>query len=116
MRTRGFVVVAALWPSLTLAQTDPPPIIDMHLHALPVQMFETAGQTMCIGGIAFVTEDPGAALESAADAYTCENTVTAARTDVELRAQTLDVMREHNIIGVASGPLSTVRTWRVSVN
>lgn len=114
MKIRSFVMLTFLWSSVALAQSDPMPIIDMHVSALPVQQLGGPGQTICLNGTTWMAANPGAPVESSADTFQCENPVTGVRTDTELRQQTLDQMREHNIIGVISGTLASLRAWRAA--
>ena len=88
-----FLLAASIWPRLAAAQTSidsrRPPIIDMHLHAYPLDD-RTPPAVNPVTGLPSV-----------------------AGTSVELRDSTLAALERYNIVkAVASGPPETVNEWR----
>ena len=99
-----------------LAQDPPPPIIDMHLHALPADAQGPPPQVVCSPFEDLPYFDPA---ESYPDVFAgfaanggCRSSVTGSATDEDLMTETLAVLERRNIIGVTSGPLEMVERWR----
>jgi uncharacterized protein len=79
-----------------------PPIIDMHMHAMPVDFYGKPPAKMCAPQN-FPWADP---LDSTADFMTCIGpTFRAGATDDEVIRRTVAVMTEYNVTGVISAPL-----------
>jgi predicted TIM-barrel fold metal-dependent hydrolase len=93
-----------------------PPIIDMHLHALPADAQGPPPLAMCTPISPMPTWDP---VEPFGDAFLeiyknppCDDPIWSPTTDDELRTRTFDVMDKLNVIGVVSGPVEHVAEWR----
>jgi len=93
MKRIFFFLLSVIQGSYLIAQTLPeekPPIIDMHLHAFPANVWGNPAPT----------------------SWAPKNQ-PAARTDEELLQKTLVMMEQYNIIkAVTSGPLEYVYKWR----
>ena len=90
-----------------------PPIIDVHLHALPANWFGAPPQRVCTGDVTFPGFDPRdtAALSRF---HACSAPLWSPTTDDAIMKQTLAIMERYNVIGVASGPMDVVRRWRAA--
>ena len=106
-----------------LAQSSPPPIIDVHLHAFTADMMGPPPVAACPA----TTHDPYARLGlwDGREAYSafvgrllrnppCRTPIWSPRTDDENMRRTLDVLRRRNIIAVASGVPAIVDRWRAA--
>jgi predicted TIM-barrel fold metal-dependent hydrolase len=106
--------VAALEAPAT-AQDAPkqrPPIIDMHLHALPAKGWPGGPSRVC-PGMDFAAFDPREKWNPNHWWETCPNPLIAPATDEELLREILAVMDRYNIVLAAtSGPLEHVRRYR----
>jgi hypothetical protein len=92
-----------------------PPIIDMHLHALPAAWAGPPPQRLCAKDATLLGWDPH---ESATvnRFITCSAApITSPMTDEALMRGTLAVMERYNVIGVTSGPIAYVRRWRAAL-
>jgi len=95
-RILAFAVLAI--PVILLAQAGPPagrrpPIIDMHLHALPANTFGPPGQPNPATG------KPSAAI-----------------TDDQIRQQSLEALRKYNVVrAAASGTSENVARWKAAM-
>lgn len=118
MRTPGVIAATAIAVNVltVAAQGTPvrrPPIIDMHLHALPADWFGAPPQRVCTGDVTFPGFDPrDSALLSRFHA--CSHPLWSPKSDDAIMRQTLAVMERYNVIGVASGPMDVVRRWRAA--
>ncbi|MGE9310319.1 amidohydrolase family protein [Niabella sp. CJ426] len=101
-----------------LAQNKVLPVIDMHLHALPADFDGPPPIGMCAPFEHWSVRD---AKQSGQEYYV--NTLTknlfcggqhflSATTDDSLLHETLKVMQQYNVYGVASGPFQVVQKWR----
>ena len=105
MRGLGFVIGLAV--SLLIAQVHGQPtavrapIIDMHMHAMPVEFYGKPPAKMCAPQN-FPWVDPR---DSTSDFMTCIGpTIQAGATDDEVIRRTVAVMTEYNVTGVISAP------------
>ena len=105
MRGLGFVIGLAV--SLLIAEVHGqptaarPPIIDMHLHAMPVDFYGKPPAKMCAPQN-FPWVDPK---DSTADFMTCIGpTILAGATDEAVIRRTVAVMTQYNVTGVVSAP------------
>jgi hypothetical protein len=104
---RGFGFVAGLAVSLLIAEVHGqptaarPPIIDMHMHAMPVDFYGKPPAKMCAPQN-FPWVDPK---DTTADFITCIGPmIQAGATDDEVIRRTVAVMTEYNVTGVISAP------------
>jgi predicted TIM-barrel fold metal-dependent hydrolase len=119
--TLGFVwitvVCVAALGAPTAAQDLPkqrPPIIDMHLHALPAKGWPGGPSVIC-PGMEFAAFDPRAKWDPNHWWETCPNPLVASATDEELLREILAVMDRQNVVLAAtSGSLEHVRRYRVA--
>ena len=94
------------------AQKKPPPIIDMHLHALPAKGWPGGPSIIC-PGMEFAAFDPRGKWDPNHIWETCPNPLVAPATDEELLREILAFMDRCNIVLAAtSGPLEYVRRYR----
>ncbi len=111
----GLVTLAALLLTLQVgAQTTlPPPIIDMHLHALRAESQGPPPLGFCTGAPFPAGSNTQPWAETFLDWFKhppCANPIWSPTTDAELRDRTLAVMRRRNVYGVASG--GRLEDWR----
>ena len=116
VRGANVVTMLVLMPLAALAQRAPgrrPPIIDVHLHALPADWFGRPPQRICTGDVTFPGHDPR---DSAVLAlfHACSAPLWSPTSDADLMRRTLAIMDQYNVIGVASGPIDVVRRWRAA--
>src|SRR5713101_7820633 len=89
-----------------------PPVIDMHLHALPAVGWP-GGQSFFCPGQDFAAYDPATKWDPNHIWETCPNPLYPVTSDEELLKQILAVMDRYNIVLAAtSGPLEYVRRYR----
>jgi hypothetical protein len=105
-----YILLAILlsWKLAGFAQQgSPPPIIDVHVHANPISGTSTAGESIVTNVESFLTMTfPRARNGSASGLIAGHDTLPGARTDDEFTERILSILREHNIIAVASGALA----------
>jgi uncharacterized protein len=90
-----------------------PPVIDMHLHALPAAVGWPGGPSFFCPGQDFAAYDPSTKWDSNHMWETCPNPLYPVTSDEELLKQILAVMDRYNIVLAAtSGPLEYVRRYR----
>lgn len=111
---RRALATLLLATSLTALADEPVhggPVIDMHLHALPMDELPP-GVPACPGDqrLLIPTIDPKAELDFASF-VTCDRPIFAAKDDADLRDRTLAELRRHDVRrAVTEGPL--VAEWR----
>lgn len=92
------------------------PILDMHLHALPVVSQGPPPLALCIPPGPAPAWDParpfGESMMVGMKEPPCPDPVWSPATDAALMEATLEVLRRRNIIGVLSGPMPRVAAWR----
>lgn len=103
--------------SVAAAFCQPPPIIDVHLHAEPVNEFGEIGLATCPGdaGKSWPAANPGSRSVTRASLEACPNPIRASRTDEELLAATKALLEKYNITGVLSGSEELVSQWTASL-
>lgn len=114
MRWMGTLLAVAA--SATTIAAKPPPIIDMHLHAMPAD----ANGPPPLGLCAPFSEFPLADFDrSWADTFIawqkeppCPDPVWSPRTDEALMQESIAVLARRNVYGVLSGAPERVREWR----
>ncbi|MCG9973273.1 amidohydrolase family protein [Christiangramia crocea] len=89
-------------------QEQPLPVIDMHLHAIPVDMNGPPPVAICAPPTEMPVWDQskpwGETFVGLAKQPNCENAIWSPETNEELLKQTLERMEENNVYGVTSGP------------
>ncbi|MBD3646444.1 MAG: amidohydrolase, partial [Pseudomonadales bacterium] len=116
LRTRFASLFCAMLclPVVSLADR-PPPIIDVHLHAVPVDSQGPPPATVCAPFRRFPVSDPrenyGATFATLADNPDCLNPIRSPTTNDELMERTLAILETRNIIGITSGPPELVEKW-----
>ena len=97
------------------AQTRPP-IIDMHLHALPIDAQGPPPQTICAPMSTFPAWDPktnyGEVFANVGIDPGCANPIVSPMTQDEVMEESLAILEELNIFAVTSGPPPLVQRWR----
>jgi predicted TIM-barrel fold metal-dependent hydrolase len=92
--------------AINAAQTVPPPIIDMHMHAMSADDQGPPPLGLCPGET-FPPPEPGRPWADTFTAWTkkppCSNPVWSPPTDREVMERSLAVMRRRNVFGVVSG-------------
>lgn len=114
---RSLLMVALLLLSWTaLADDRPPPIIDMHLHALPLEGTE-AEVPMCAGPQRLPRWDQQQPYGASMGHFfftreDCQAKVPPAGSQQALMEESLAVLERRNIFAVTSGPLPLVTAWQ----
>lgn len=105
-------------PGLAAAQTGPqrPPIIDMHLHAVPADSQGPPPLFLCAPFSTFPPWDPaqpaGEWFQQIIKKPPCASPIRSAMTDDELRDRTLAILEKWNITAVTSGVPRMVDEWK----
>jgi predicted TIM-barrel fold metal-dependent hydrolase len=108
-------ILLAAGMSLPIGAEDPArPIIDMHMHAIPVTAFGK-DRKFCPGDIrkTFPGIDPSTEYTQQ-DLEDCPNPLLPPESDDALLDRTLRIMEQYNITGVLIGDVETVSRWRQS--
>jgi predicted TIM-barrel fold metal-dependent hydrolase len=107
---RARLVPALVFLPAALAGQAPPPILDMHLHAMRADAQGPPPMGFCMAPASFPTVNAGAAWGDAFLQWfkqpSCADPVWSPRTDEEVMERTLAVMERRNVYGVTSGPLT----------
>jgi uncharacterized protein len=100
------------------AEKQPPPVIDMHLHAWPADAQGPPPLALCPGQLQIPAWDQR---QTWPDTFggliknpPCASPVWSPKTDDELRAQTIAVLNRRNVIALTGGPPSFVAAWRAA--
>lgn len=92
------------------------PIIDVHLHAYPADGNGPAPNAVCVGAAANLeydlTEPWPVVFGRMTQNPSCDDPILGPATDEEVRDQTIEAMRKHNVVGVLSGQPDEVAAWR----
>ena len=104
MKAMLSILLGVLVAAPSLAQ---PPIIDMHLHALPAGFAGPEPTAQCVSPVTLPASDQR---EPFAETWTrrlaqppCDDPVWAPRTDEAIMRETIEAMNKLNVVGVASG-------------
>ena len=91
------------------------PILDMHLHALPVSFGGPAPTAQCVSAAiprpASTKESYGATWQKHLGNPACSSPVWSPATDEEVKSQTVEAMKKLNVIGVVSGTPERVQQY-----
>jgi uncharacterized protein len=94
------------------------PIIDMHLHAMPIDSFGPPPHGNCPNYPDTLVWDPRQKLLDFLISYTknppCAHPVWSPTTDEDLMNQTLEILERRNIVAVTSGPSEFVFRWKAA--
>lgn len=89
-------------------QSQPLPVIDMHLHAVPVDMNGPPPVAICAPPLEMPTWDQtnswGETFLNISKNPNCDNAIWSPKTNEELREKTMEALEKYNIYGVTSGP------------
>jgi uncharacterized protein len=103
------------------AQTPRPlPVIDMHLHALPVGSYGPPPVGMCAPFSHWSTRDPKQPgmsyyMDVVTNKLHCRGkSFSSPTTDPALMQETFAVMKKYNVYGVTSGPFQYVQQWKTA--
>lgn len=114
----GFLLIVSSCPLWGQSVKKNLPIIDMHLHAIPYTDQGPPPVTIGAPYRDWSAQDPkqgggmGYMNQLLKSSSMCANCLTSASSDDALRNQTIRLLKKHNIIGVASGPMPYVRRWQ----
>lgn len=116
MRTLVLLPVLLLSIAVSAASQERPPILDMHLHALPADAQGPPPLGMCTPIDPMPVWDPAQSYAAVFLALfkdpPCPDPVWSPTTDEEVMTQTLEILERRNIIAVVSGPPGLVEAWR----
>ncbi|MDX1501542.1 MAG: amidohydrolase family protein [Thermoanaerobaculia bacterium] len=89
------------------------PIIDVHLHALPIDFAGPPPRRICAPYDPYPVWDPRQDYAETVEELeaSCEHSFLSPLTADEVMRRTFAVMDAHNVIGIASGPLEQVERW-----
>lgn len=114
VRVFPVVLTLALVPGSALAQ-DRPPVLDVHVHALPADHQGPPPVGMCTPISEFPAWDPatpwGQTYLAMMKDPPCDDPVWSPETDEELMRRTIEVMERRNVVGVLGGTPERVTTW-----
>ncbi|RYZ98018.1 MAG: amidohydrolase, partial [Moraxellaceae bacterium] len=113
MKTKNLFIAISIWlvPLCVVAQSRLP-IIDMHLHAFPMNEVPP-GIPACPGdqNVLVPTIDPNKELDFA-DSFQCRNPIFSAKDDADLRDGTLAALRKYNVRrAMTEGSVERVTEW-----
>ncbi|MGK7311513.1 MAG: amidohydrolase family protein [Candidatus Longimicrobiales bacterium M2_2A_002] len=98
-----------------LEAQERPPILDMHLHAMPADAQGPPPLAMCTPIGQLPAWDPRQPWPETFIGMlkqpTCDDPVWSPTTDAEVMTRTLDVMERLNVVGVVSGPPPVQERW-----
>lgn len=116
MRFPVVCLLVSVLASLAHSQT-PPPIIDVHLHAVAADSEGPPPIAMCTP-MRMPVWDPARPYNETfmklLKEPSCEDPVWSPLTNEELRQQTFEVMERRNLFGVTSGTAERVRDWKAA--
>lgn len=96
-------------PSSTAVQELPPPIIDVHLHALRATDQGPPPLAFCLPTVQWPAWDPQRPWPEQFMEWmknpNCEDPIWSPTTDEALMRKTLEILERRNVIGITSGPL-----------
>lgn len=108
MRSQPLPLALSLLLPLSAAGQQPPPIIDMHLHAVAAASQGPPPLALCAGAGNFpVPADARSWPETFMRALKnpdCPRPMWSPESDAEVMRRTLEIMERRNVIGVTSGP------------
>lgn len=113
---RRIAVILLFTQSILAVASDKPPIIDMHLHAISAGMDGPESTGFCAPYLEHLPPLDGS-LSPAESWMTffqeppCENPIWSPKTDEELLRESLEIMADHNMIGVVGGSFDEVNVW-----
>lgn len=101
------------------ANTVPPPIIDMHFHALGAADQGPPPTTICAPYESWAILDPSQPIEAYLKDFLvdpkCSHRITSPKTDAELLKRNIEALNRSNVIAVASGTAAKVEEIRAKV-
>ncbi len=107
MRSLATALMIVAFPAA--AQKAPPPIIDMHLHAFAADANGPPPRAICPGLGEFPVwnqvDSWPVTLTSFLQKPPCADPIWGAKTDDEVMAQSIEILKRRNVIAVTSGPL-----------
>lgn len=118
MRPKWLCYALLAIPCISLSQTVPDPIIDMHEHAVPADNNGPPPVFQCAPATVYPPWDP----KTGPIAYaiqilktpSCLHPLRSALTEDELMNRTLQILRQRNITAVTSGPTDLITTWKAA--
>jgi len=111
-----FVALAVALGAPTRAE-EPPPIVDVHLHALPADSQGPPPQAICAPFTSWPWRDPRlspeqfAAFEFKEEGRWCAKALWSPLTDGEVLDRTLEILRRRNVRAVVSGNSASLDRW-----
>lgn len=112
-RTLSWIVcvVACLGSAVAAGAQEPLPIIDVHVHALPVNGQGPPPVAICAPMAYLPTATTGSAYPKAWQEPACDDPIWSPDTDAALMSGTIEVMNRLNVYGVLSGTPARVTEW-----
>ncbi|GAA3749450.1 hypothetical protein [Terriglobus aquaticus] len=105
----------ALLVCATVFAQQPAPIIDVHVHANPVDSAGPPPSAICAPYDRWPAWDPKDGMQNYAGVVAvhppCAKPLLSPRTDAELMQQTLQILKARNITALVSGPRADVARW-----
>lgn len=113
---RLFTAVLLAGLSLGALAAEPPPVIDVHMHAMPVDAQGPPPLAMCTPLAPFPAWDGKGAYGQVFMQFMkhprCDDPIWSPKTDAALLKRSLAQMQKYNVHGVLSGPPDLVQHWR----
>jgi uncharacterized protein len=108
----GVITAAFAWRPVA-GQQQPPPILDVHMHAFRAQFMGPEPVALCPGWVPGFAEAGRPWVDTFLNAMKhppCANPITSPMTDREMMDRTFQIMKRRNVIGVFSGPMT--KPWQ----
>ena len=114
----SMTVLLLLAPTGPILAQGAPPILDMHLHALPADGQGPPPVAICTPFDPFPSWDQrepyGEVFLRMHKEPPCDDPIWSPATDGELMERTLEILERHNVFGVLSGTPERVAAWRAA--
>jgi len=110
-------ILALLGATALPAQPSPPePIIDVHLHAVPVDSNGPPPSYICAPFDRWQAWDPKTGEQAVAESVSvhprCKTPLASPRTNAEMQTRTLDILLRYNITAIVSGSNDLIDRWK----
>ena len=107
------LMLTALQVVSSQARSGPPPIIDMHMHALGASDQGPPPVFVCPVSAELMPPQHQDKVELG-ELMSCAHPLGSTMTDDAIRTKTLAIMEKYNVTGVTSGSMARVRQWKAA--
>ena len=112
MKTAIACISVILFAATARAQ-EPPPIIDVHVHAMSASFYGPPPIALCASDLVIAPRDPRDSY-ALKDVAICASPLQSALTTDAQMNQTLAIMRRYNVVAVVGGPRALVQRWKAA--